>query len=114
MSSEKSSRKLPTVPERLKKLGALHQERGKIYGNDYKHIGKVYAGMFPRGLTLMTPEEFGRFSIHVMMTAKMCRYAQNMVNGGHADSLDDITVYAQMQRELDHELHVKAPRRQRR
>jgi hypothetical protein len=36
-----------------------------------------------------------------MMASKLARYANNFFTGGHADSLEDISVYAQMLREVD-------------
>jgi hypothetical protein len=57
--------------------------------------------MFPEGLTLKTEEEFNRFAIFLQIIHKNSRYANSMLSGGHADSLDDITVYAQMLREFD-------------
>lgn len=96
-------RRSKTVPDRLKSLGKIHQQRGAVYGDDYKQAGRMYAAIFPRGLTLTTPEEFRRMGMFVHMAAKVARYGQNITRGGHADSLDDISVYAQMLRETDDE-----------
>ena len=100
MTDEKSTRS-PTVGERLAALGRIKEERGAVYGDDYEHFGRVMTGMFPRGLLLETEEEFCRFGMFVLMQVKMSRYAQNIKRGGHADSLDDVAVYSQLQREVD-------------
>ncbi len=92
-----------SVADRLAALGSLNRERGKVYGDDYKHIGDMLMAVFPRGLTLSTPEEFRRFSMFNLMAVKLARYGQNMKRGGHADSLDDVAVYSQMLRETDEE-----------
>jgi hypothetical protein len=94
---------MTSVPERLAKLGDLFKERGQIYGDDYKNAGDMYAAMFPRGLTLTTPEQFNRFSLFIHLAAKVARYAQSEMKKGHVDSLDDISVYAQMMQECDAE-----------
>jgi len=36
-----------------------------------------------------------------MIVGKLIRYASNWDKGGHKDSLDDISVYAQMLNEID-------------
>lgn len=95
--------KSKSVPARLKKLGEIYESRQPVYGDDYKHAGDMYAAMFPRGLTLSTPEEFNRMSLFVHLCAKLARYAQGDMKKGHADSLDDVSVYSQMMREVDDE-----------
>ncbi len=98
---------LPTVGERLSSLGKLYDERATLYGDNYKHFGKVMMGMFPHGLTLETEEEFGRFSLLVLPLIKLTRYSQMFKKGGHVDSLDDTAVYVQMLREIDDEIANK-------
>lgn len=84
------------VPERLSALGALYEERNKLYKDNYKHFGKVLKGMFPNGLTLNTEEEFNRFAIFIQLVHKNTRLAQGIASGVHQDSCDDLAVYAQM------------------
>ena len=92
-----------TVGEKLAALGKIYDQRGKVYGKDYHHTGKALAAMFPDGLTLKTPEQFRKHMILCFMLAKLMRHANSiMVTGeGHLDSLDDLSVYAQMARELE-------------
>jgi len=90
-----------SVPDRLKDLGKLYAERNKLYGNNYKSFGNILSGMFPNGLCLHTAEEFNRFALFLQIIHKQTRYARSIISGGHADSLDDTAVYAQMLREYD-------------
>jgi hypothetical protein len=92
---------MKTVQERLTALGELYEKRNKLYGNNYMEFGAILSAMFPFGLELETEEEFNRFSIFVQAFAKFTRYAKAIKSGGHADSLDDISVYCQMMREYD-------------
>lgn len=57
--------------------------------------------MFPRGLSLNTAEDFNRFALFVQLMHKLTRYAQALKTGGHRDSLDDLSVYAQMLAAVD-------------
>lgn len=90
-----------SVPQALAALGELYRERNALYKDNYKNFGKTLVGLFPRGLTLNTVEEFNRFAIFLQLMHKMSRYANATQSGGHDDSLDDISVYAQMLREYD-------------
>lgn len=98
-------RKAFTVPERLRDLGAIYESRASMYGDNYKHFGKVMIGAFPRGLHLQTEDDFARFGIYVQIMSKMTRYAQSF-HCGHSDSLDDAAVYSQMLREVDYDIFV--------
>jgi hypothetical protein len=91
----------PSVPDRIHALASLFAQRNAIYENSWHEIGPVMAAYFPRGLTLSTPEDFGRFMIVCMLIGKLHRYILNFGRGGHVDSLDDLSVYGQMLQELD-------------
>lgn len=103
MQRRKRPRAKPTVPDRLSYLGNIYAARSKVYGKDYRHLGDSLSAIFPNGLLLETPEEFNRFALFIHLHGKMFRYGQNMKSGGHADSLDDASVYAQLMRECDDE-----------
>lgn len=92
-----------SVPDALLDLSNLYAERNKQYGDDYKLHGHIMVALFPEGVDLSTPAEFNRYSCLKEIVTKIARYANNFSKGGHKDSLDDITVYAQMLQELDHE-----------
>jgi len=89
------------VPELLYNAARIYEERNKMYGDNYKRFGYILQQMFPKGLRLNSAEEFNRFGVFVQIMAKCTRYAENFVNGGHPDSLDDTAVYAMMLQELD-------------
>ena len=89
------------VAERLKKLARLHESKDAEYDSSYKKFGAVLTAFFPDGITLKGKHQFGRFAILTTLIAKMHRYSQNFDKGGHDDSLDDISIYAVMLRDLD-------------
>lgn len=97
----------PTVPQRLEELGELYAERGKIYGDDYKRHGELMKILFPGGVILKTVEDFNRFGIFKELVTKTNRYAKSFFDGGHEDSLNDISVYSQMLQELDADVRQK-------
>jgi hypothetical protein len=88
----------------LKQLAELYEQRNKLYGDTYKNHGEVVQKLFPLGITLKTVSDHNRFGVLTMIVSKLCRYASNFERGGHSDSLDDLSVYAQMLNELDMEL----------
>jgi hypothetical protein len=92
---------LLTVPDRLKKLGNLFEERNHLFSDNYHHFGKICGGLFPNGLHLETEEEHNRYVIFIQLVHKLSRYSNTIKNGGHKDSLNDFSVYAQMLAEYD-------------
>lgn len=91
------------VPQMLAELGKLYEERNKLYGDNYKLYGNIMIALFPNGIRLETVEDHNRFGVFVQIIAKITRYAMQF-QATHVDSLDDMTVYAQMLQELDNEL----------
>lgn len=91
------------VTQQLENAAGIFQQRYELYGDNYKRFGPMMAALFPDGLTLKTPEDFGRFGIFVQVVSKLTRYGNMFTAGGHPDSLDDTSVYAQMLQELDHD-----------
>jgi len=91
------------VPEALEKIASIYRDRNGTYGDNYLHAGEVLLGLFPHGLELKTADQFNRFHLVVHLASKLSRYCMTMeLRGeGHADSLDDLSVYAQMLREFD-------------
>lgn len=89
--------------DRLKKLADLYEDRNKLYGNNYKKFGDMMTALFPGGLNINEKEDWNRIAIFVLICSKVSRYGERFYRGGHEDSLDDISVYAQMLQELDHE-----------
>jgi hypothetical protein len=91
----------PTVKSRLEDLADIHAERQAIYGDNYMYIGEIMMGMFPRGMHIKTAEEFNRLHLFFHLVGKLSRYARQMPDGGHDDSLDDTAVYAMILRHYD-------------
>jgi len=96
-------RKKSSVPARLAALGAIYAARNRVYGDDYRYHGEVMVALFPNGVTLKTVDDFNRYALLKHAVSKIGRYAPNFQKGGHVDSLDDLSVYAQMLQELDAE-----------
>jgi hypothetical protein len=90
-----------TVAEQLKDLASIHEQRSGLYGQDFLRVGPSLMAIFPEGLTLSTAEEFTRFALFAQIHGKLLRYAARFKEGGHADSLDDLAVYAQILRQVD-------------
>lgn len=92
----------PKVHTRLRELGDLFEKRNAQYGSDYKSFGAVLLALFPNGLVLETDADFTRFGLYLYMLGKMTRYSKTFL--GHpvpADTLDDLSVYAQMLQDVD-------------
>lgn len=96
------------VTDRLLDAAQIYDERNVLYGDNYKRFGFIMAALFPNGITLLTIDDHNRFALFVQIMAKTTRYANQFEAGGHADSLDDLAVYAQMLAELDEELKERA------
>lgn len=90
------------VARELEVKASLFDERHKDYGDNYKRFGPMVHAMM-KEVSLKTPDDFNRFGILVQVFSKVSRYAMNFEKGGHADSLDDLAVYAMMLKECDME-----------
>ena len=94
------------VTQELENAAKTFQERNEKYGNNsyggaYKQHGHVMTALFPDGLELVEPEDYNRMGVVNMMVSKLVRYANNFDEGGHHDSLHDLSVYAAMLNDLD-------------
>lgn len=85
----------------LSRLSDLHKTKNEEYGNGYLEFGKIFMGLFPNGVKLETESDFTRFGALNIMVSKLDRYCKNFTKGGHSDSLDDLSVYTAMLREID-------------
>jgi hypothetical protein len=90
-----------TVSEHIKNLVTIHEQRKGSYGQDYLNVGPSLAAIFPDGLELSTPQDYTRFALFCQAHGKLLRYAARFKQGGHPDSLDDVSVYAQLLRFVD-------------
>lgn len=89
----------------LLEIADIYRERKPMYKDNYKHVGKAMAALFPDGLTISAGDEeaFNRLHFVMHMYSKLSRYCMNLQKGGHQDSLDDLAVYAMLARECDEE-----------
>ena len=78
-----------------------YKQRNAVYSNNYELVGTVMHGLFPEGLLIETPHDWERLHIFLLQVVKMTRYARNWEKGGHAESMDDISVYAAILNEID-------------
>lgn len=85
----------------LAEAAETYRARNKVYGDNFKMVGKVMLGLFPNGVTLKTPHDHNRFHILMLIIVKLTRYTVNWEGGGHADSIHDATVYAAMLEWID-------------
>lgn len=88
------------VPALLREAAELYEQRNKLYGDNYKKFGHAF-WPFLQNIQLKGPKDLNRLGILVQILAKVSRYCENFNEGGHDDSLQDITVYSAMLRELD-------------
>lgn len=86
---------------RLKQLAELFEQRNKLYGSTYKKHGPIVMAIFGGSIPEIRADiDSSRMAIINVVASKLSRYAENWQTG-HVDSLNDISVYCQMLRELD-------------
>ena len=93
--------KYKTPADFLEEAAEVFKNKSKEYGNSYKTFGKIMMAFFPDGLKLETEKDFTRFAILNIMISKADRYCKNFNNGGHPDSLLDLSIYSTMLKEID-------------
>jgi len=91
------------VSDEIRKSAELFEEKNKLYGDTYKRQGEIMMLLFPYGLNTTNSKNFNRIGIMNKIVDKLIRYSANYSQGGHEDSLTDISIYAQMLKELDNE-----------
>jgi hypothetical protein len=95
----------PSFGDRFNELAQIHEDRANLYGDDYLRAGTSLAAIFPQGVVLRTAEDFNRLALFIRVHDKLLRYANCFDDGGHQDSLDDISIYAQLLRHADEVRH---------
>ena len=84
--------------EIMEEMLETFKERHKLYGDNYKRIGKVLESLFPAGITLKTVSEHNQYHLFMMMVVKLTRFANT--NLTHKDSVHDIGIYAAMEESI--------------
>ena len=92
-----------TIPEAFAFLGKLYEERNALYGDTYRDFGKLLMALFPGGFKIDNDQDANRLAIVLHIADKLARYCKQMKSGGHVDSLDDVSVYAQLLQQFDAE-----------
>lgn len=88
----------------LIQMAKTFKAKNEEYGDTYHQHGKIIMALFPDGVPAQEDEADAiRFGILTMIVSKLCRYVVNYENGGHEDSLNDLSIYAQMLAEVDRE-----------
>lgn len=106
---------MKTADKFLEEAAATFKARNAIYGNNFLSLGTVMSGLFPNGVTVVTPDEWNRLHLIVLQVVKMSRYCNSFKTGGHGDSAHDNTVYAAMLEQVDggiKEKECKSPKSQ--
>ena len=97
----------PFVVDELEKKARLYAERNKTYGSNYLRFGAIMKALIGEtALVVSSEHDYNRLGVFVHIVTKLSRYAENWHRGGHDDSLDDISVYAMMLKELDQVKHI--------
>lgn len=97
-----SDRTLP-VPQMLREAAAVFEERNLVYKDAYRKVGPIMEALFPDGVKLAVSEDHNRFHILMLIVVKLTRYS-SAFDGGHPDSITDISTYAAMLAGLDREM----------
>lgn len=105
MTKENAAMRRINVPDELVAAADLFRQRQHVYGKNYKDFGPVAQAMLAN-IKLESAEDFARLGVLVQIISKLTRYCVNFNKGGHDDSLMDLSVYAQMLRELDQDKRI--------
>lgn len=94
--------RVPSVPDMLRGLAKIYEDRNPVYGSNYMWQGHVLHALFQGDpVTIESREQWNRLHLIVHLLSKLSRYCAAFKQGGHRDSLDDLAVYAMMARECD-------------
>lgn len=109
----KISNRKPFVSEQLRKNADLFEQRNVVYGSNYLSFGHVMMALHPDGLVLDTEDKMNQAGVWFHLVDKMSRYANHINRGmpGHSDSMNDISVYATIMREVDENIALKSKSR---
>ncbi len=82
------------VPENLLEAAETYAQRGEVYGEGWRRMGRILNGFFPDGVVLKDARDMARFHTFAVCVAKLNRYAEMLPEGGHLDSAHDLINYA--------------------
>jgi hypothetical protein len=84
--------------ERLEKLAILFREKNNLYGDQYLKFGHLMIE-FLGPIKIETAHDYNRIMTIFNIFTKLDRYC-HVYPGHHSDSLDDLSIYAQMLQEI--------------
>lgn len=111
MTREEDIQRTPfekTVIAGLDEAIETYIERNAVYKDNFRNVGDLVHDLFPEGVNLRSAEDFTRWHIFELFLVKLTRYAKNYRDGGHEDSLKDMTVYLSILQALDAEMASKS------
>lgn len=82
------------VPETLEAMASTFRERNKVYGDNWRMVGRLMAVMFPDGVKLKAAQDYDVWHLFELMIVKLSRFAIGRLE--HEDSIHDLAVYAAM------------------
>lgn len=88
------------VPDLLRDAADIYEQRNKLYKDNYKSFGN-WAALLLKDVKPVTSLDHSRMALFNQILYKISRYVQQFHDGGHSDSLTDLSVYAMMLREVD-------------
>lgn len=88
----------------LQRNALLFKQRNALYKDNFRMVGKVMRALFPDGPPkLETEDDYNRWHLFELAIVKLTRYTVHYNEGGHEDSINDLTVYMSMVAALDKE-----------
>jgi hypothetical protein len=92
---------MTNVDEMLIELAAVFREKNKLYDEQYASFGETMMTLLGP-IEIKTAIDYSRAMSIFNMVTKIKRYCNMFKKGSHhPDSLDDLSIYAQMLRRLD-------------
>jgi|KBSSwiStaDraftv2_1062776.scaffolds.fasta_scaffold00263_36 hypothetical protein len=88
--------------DNLIQAAELFKERGAVYKDNYRRAGEIFMWLCPEGINVNDAETYNRMAILMQIINKLLRYTLNF-DKGHLDSLQDMSVYCMILKELDEE-----------
>jgi hypothetical protein len=90
-----------TTDQRLERAARLYEKRNATYQDTHVRFGRTMCEILPEGAVIRTAADWSRVFLLVMRMAKEDRHCRCLFSGGHLDSLNDLSVYAQMTAEFE-------------
>lgn len=83
-----------TAADILGEMADTYRERNKVYGDNFRIVGKVLADLHPDGATQLSASDHELYHLWSLLVVKLSRFAVGGLT--HLDSIHDLSVYAAM------------------